>query len=1228
MLNRLKIGTKIGASFALGLLFFAVLSAVSYRSTYQLVATAEREAHTYKVLGELEDLLSQLKSAETGQRGYLITGKEAYLEPYKRSIGKVDGKIRELRKLTEDNPMQQSKLDALEPLVKGKMVELNQTIELRRQQGFEAAKKVVLTDRGKQMMDNIRAVLTDMETEERSLLQSRSQTAAAAARQTTDTVTYGIPLYSLLLVLIGWALSRHISRPLRRVSAVADRIGEGDLAVSLPTNDRQDEIGTLTRTFNQMITNLRETNRWNDEQNWLKSNLADFSRMLQGQRDQAAVARQILSKLAPLVGAQQGVFYLMDTATHPPLLKLLSSYAHQERKHLANEFRLGEGLVGQCALEKQRLLLTDVPSDYIRITSGLGETPPLNLLVLPILFEQTVTAVMELASLQRFNEIQLTLLDEVSESIGAVLNTIAADLRTSELLQESQTLTEELQQQQDEIQDSNRLLEEQTKTLRLSEAQLKEQQEELQQTNEELQQLNEELEEKAQLLAEQKQEGERKNQAIEQARQAIEEKAAQLALSSRYKSEFLANMSHELRTPLNSLLILARLLSENSGGNLTDKQVEYSHTIHMAGSDLLELINEILDLAKIESGTVSVDIEPLRFTDLQQFLEHTFQQVAQDAGLALQIELDPALPPFMQTDAKRLQQILKNLLSNAFKFTERGSVTVQIAPLADDRAPLSTNNPVPLIAFAVTDTGVGIAADKQAIIFEAFQQADGTTSRKYGGTGLGLAISRELAQLLGGQIELTSQPGQGSTFTLVLPVEVRGEGRGERSEQSAVSGQQSAIRTHSKTPLAPYASPLPSQAPHSSPLTPYPSPPNDVDDDRTLIQPGDRVLLIIEDDIHFVRILMDLARQQGFKVLASLRSQPGLALAQNFKPDAIMLDLRLPDMDGWTVLDRLKHDPETRHIPVHILSADDEQQRSLQLGAIAYLQKPLSPEALTNALVDIKGFIERQVKNLLVVEDDPVQAQSIRELIGNGDVSTTIVGTGAEALAALQANVFDCVVLDLGLPDMTGFTLIERIKQRAQFSRLPIVVYTGRELTPQQETQLRRLAETIIVKDVRSPERLLDETALFLHRVQTALPESKRQMLEQLHQSDPVLAHKKVLIVDDDVRNIFALTSLLERYQMQVSYAENGIDGIAALQNHPDLDVVLMDVMMPELDGYETTRAIRQMEAFRSLPIIALTAKAMQGDREKCLEAGASDYITKPVDTEQLLSLLRVWLYR
>ena len=892
----------------------------------------------------------------------------------------------------------------------------------------------------------------------------------------------------------------------------------------------------------------------------------------------------MLSHLAPLVGAQHGAFYVMDAEQSPPVLKLLSSYAYQSRKQLSNQFHLGEGLVGQCALEKQRILLTDVPSDYIRIRSGLGDATPLNVIVIPVLFENEVVSVIELASFQAFTKIQLTLLERLAQTIGVVLKAIAADAKTQQLLEESQTLTEELQSQQDELYRSNRQLQDQANALERSELQLQEQQEELKVSNEELQQLNEELEEKAELLAVQKREVERKNGEIDQAMLALQEKAEQLEISSKYKSEFLANMSHELRTPLNSLLILAKILSDNSAHNLTDKQVEYSRTIYASGNDLLTLINDILDLAKIESGTIDINTESLSLNDLQLSLDRTFRQIANSKGLTFSIEQNPQTPETISTDSKRLQQILKNLLANAFKFTEQGSVTVRIGA-TDDRT----------IFFAVSDTGIGIPAEKQQLIFEAFQQADGTTSRRFGGTGLGLSISRELAYRLGGSIRLTSEVDRGSTFTLFLP------------------------QTQDK--IVPPAAPVPI-VPRS--IT---TPVMDLPDDRASIQSGDRVLLIIEDDVNFVKILTDIARQQGFKVLSALRSQAGLALAQQFKPRAILLDLHLPDIDGWTVLDRLKHDPELRHIPVHILSSDDQRQRGLQLGAIAYLQKPVSSEDLNQLFGEIQNFLDRRVKNLLVIEDDTVQARSIIDLIGNGDVNSIAVHTANAALQTLQTQQIDCIVMDLGLPDMSGFDLIEQIKQNEAFSKIPIIIYTGKELTRQEETQLKRLAETIIIKDVRSPERLLDETALFLHRVQANLPQPKRQILEDLHQVDSVLAHKKVLIVDDDVRNIFALTSLLERQQVEVLYAENGREGIETLQANPDINAVLMDIMMPEMDGYETTRAIRQQQRFRSLPIIALTAKAMQGDREKCIEAGASDYITKPVDTEQLLSLLRVWLY-
>uniref|UniRef100_A0A832M4H0 Circadian input-output histidine kinase CikA n=1 Tax=Oscillatoriales cyanobacterium SpSt-402 TaxID=2282168 RepID=A0A832M4H0_9CYAN len=1224
MVNRFRIGTRIGGGFALGLAILTILGVVAYRATTTLITNSERESHSYRVLGYLNELEAELANAETGQRGYLITGQPRYLEPYDTALKAIDANYEALRQLTIDNVDIQTRLASLKPVIEARLARLREGIQLRNTGGFPAAQKFILTDSGRQLMQQLRTQIAQVRVQEQDLLQARTAKAQLAAQQTVSTIVLGIPVSFIILSLVGWGLSRNISRPLRKLSDTAEQIAGGNLAIALSDTTAQDETGVLTRTFNQMVINLRETIEANENQRWLKSNLADLSQQLQGQRSLETLAELVLTSVAPLVDAQQGVFYLWDAASEPPRLKLLSSYAYQERKHLANEFRLGEGLVGQCALEKQRIVLTEVPGDYIRIRSGLGEALPLNIVVLPILFEKEIKGVLELASFQRFGELQLTFLEEASNVAGVMINAIAAYIQTQTLLEQSQLLTEELRHQQEELLQSNQLLEERTQSLQESELLLQQQQEELQQSNEELQQLNEELEEKAELLETQKQQVERKNQEIEQARQELEEQTRQLSQSSKYKSEFLANMSHELRTPLNSLLILAKMLSDNGDGNLTTKQVEYSRTIYSAGVDLLALINDILDMAKIESGTMQVSIESLALTAVQSELERTFQPLAFSKGLKFVVRLEDPLPKTISTDPRRLQQILKNLLSNAIKFTEQGSVIARIYQATNDQ-----------IAFAVSDTGIGIPPEKQQTIFGAFQQADGTTSRKYGGTGLGLSISLQLAQLLGGALEVQSQPGQGSIFTLYLPeryaapstdaevlqVGVPADDRPSRPNQIHSFAS---VEQNSATTVAP------PRLKHSLPPLPI-----GLEDDRHQLQANpsqpldttDRVLLVIEDDASFARILLDMARRQGFKVLIALRGQIGLELARQFVPNAITLDLHLPDMEGMAVLEQLKQDAATRHIPVHILTVDDQQQQEFQMGAIAHIQKPVSPEILTQTLISIKQFVERRVRHLLVVEDDPIQAQSIIELIGGGDITSTAVHTGTAALDMLRSQPCDCIVLDLGLPDMNGFELIEQIKQEPALSRLPIIVYTGKDLTEAEETQLRRLAETIIIKDVRSPERLLDETALFLHRVQSNLPLSQQQILEHLH-SDPALAGKKVLIVDDDVRNIFALTSLLEQHEMEVLFAENGREGIKVLKANPDVGIVLMDVMMPELDGYETTRLIRKQEQFRSLPIIALTAKAMQGDREKCIEAGASDYITKPIDAEQLLTLLRLWLYQ
>jgi len=1024
-------------------------------------------------------------------------------------------------------------------------------------------------------------------------------------------------------------LAETLTTQLRAIANVSTAVTSGDMTRSIDV-EAAGEVAELKDNINQMIVNLRGTTEQNARQDWLNSNLARFSGMLQGQRDQRTVARLLMSEVTPLVSAHHGAFYVADAADgDEPELQLIASYGYKERKSISNRFKFGESLVGQAALERKSIVITAAPDDYIKIASGLGEATPASIIVLPILFEESVLAVLELASFESFTEVQETFLEQLSESIGVVLNTIQANTRTEELLEQSQTLTqelqsqsEELQAQQDELKRSNMELEEQAVTLRASEELLQTQQEELQGTNEE-------LEEKAQLLEEQNRRIEVKNHEIELARAALEERAEQLALSSRYKSEFLANMSHELRTPLNSLLILAKLLGDNTDGNLTDKQIEFARTIHTAGSELLGLINDILDLSKVEAGKMDVHVGEVAIAEELAQLERAFGPLAEEKGLAFELDFTPDALPTLETDRQRLQQILKNLLSNAVKFTETGSVQVRVgtAPPGLQFAGDALSHAERAVAFSIVDTGIGIATDKLRLIFEAFQQADGTTSRRFGGTGLGLSISREIARLLGGEIHVVSTPGEGSTFTLYLP---------DRFVRHAVPETGAEILRELSAGLVMPQAPPPGPNPvlpaglTAAPLLDPELLVSEVDDDRHSIEDGDRVVLIVEDDADFARTELTVARERGFKGLVALRGDTGLALAHEFRPDAIVLDMSLPVLDGWTVLDRLKRHPATRHIPVHIVSGVDERQPALLAGAAAFVRKPATLEQMNEVFGGIESFIDRDVRRLLVVDDDETQRQAIVDLVGNdGGVDIVAVGSSEDALTALEEEPrFDCMVLDLKLPKMTGFALLEKVKSDERFISLPVIVYTGKELTRREETKLKRYAETIVVKDARSPERLLDETSLFLHRVESKLPDSKRKLLEQLHSTDAVFVGKKVLIVDDDVRNVFALTSALEAHGMDVVFAENGFEGIETLQANPDVDLVLMDVMMPELDGYETTQAIRQLTEFERLPIIALTAKAMRGDRERTIASGASDYITKPVDTDQLLSLMRVWLYQ
>ena len=971
-------------------------------------------------------------------------------------------------------------------------------------------------------------------------------------------------------------LAENLTNQVRAIAEVATAVTKGDLTRSIQVEARG-EVSELKDNINAMIGNLRATTERNTEQDWLKTNLAKFSRMMQGQRDLVTVGRLLLSELAPLVNAHQSITYVMESNDGVSYLKELASYADEAFEgREPRRYGLGEGLVGQCAADRQRLLLTDIPPDSINVKAGLLHARPRNVIVLPVLYEGHVKAVVELASLYEFTPSHVAFLEQLTGSIGVVLNTIEATMRTEGLLKQSQQLAGELQAQQTE-----------------------------------LQQTNEELANKAKLLAEQNAEVERKNQEIELARRALEEKAAELALTSRYKSEFLANMSHELRTPLNSILILGQQLSENADKNLTARQVEFAKTIHGAGTDLLNLISDILDLSKIESGTVTVECEDLLFTHLRETIERNFRHEADARKLSFTADFDPRLGRAITTDSKRLLQVLKNLLSNALKFTDKGGVRLHVGTATGgwsaDHPTLSQAPSV--VEFSVSDTGIGIPPEKQKIIFEAFQQADAGTARKYGGTGLGLAISRELAHLLGGEIRLSSVPGSGSTFTLYLPLVYVGPAYGRVQSKAENVGP-----IVGATQFQPVVLPVARV--------------EEIADDRDRLEPGDNILLVVEDDPHYGRVLLNLARDRGFKVLVAKTGADALSMATKYKPTAISLDVFLPDMLGWTVLNQLKRNPETRHIPVQILTIEDERQYGLERGAFSFMTKTVTTDSLEEGFDRLKSFTNSRLRRLLVVEDDPAEQLSVSELLGHSDVEITTAATGTEALEKLRSGSFDCVVLDLKLPDMSGFELLTEVQRDPKLRETPIIVFTGRELSDSEETELRKKAKSIVLKGVRSPERLLDETALFLHRVIADLPPAKQNMISHLHESDEPLHGRKVLVVDDDIRNIFALNSLLERHNMQVITATNGQEAINLVESTEDLSLVLMDVMMPEMDGYETMRRIRSKQQFRMLPIIALTAKAMKGDREKCLEAGASDYVAKPVNTDQLLSLVRMWLHR
>ncbi len=937
-----------------------------------------------------------------------------------------------------------------------------------------------------------------------------------------------------------------------------------------------------------------------EKRNWLQTGETELHDVMNGAQEIETLGNHIITFLAEYLNAVVGSFYV---AVSDHDLKLVGGYAYQETIARPEHLGSGQGLVGQAVATGRKIVLREVPADYLKISSSLGVTEPRSIVVLPFFFEDKVKGVLELGALHEFNDFHLGLLDEVSHNIGMAVNLCQAREHMAKLLEQTRIQAAELQAQQEELRVTNEELQEQTDILKESEEALQTQQEELQVANEE-------LEERTRTLEKQKDAIHRQNEALEKAKIDIQQKAMDLEMASRYKSEFLANMSHELRTPLNSMIILSHLLADQGkNDNLTKKQLEYAATIHSSGQDLLHLINEILDLSKVEAGKLTFTMAPMVLADVAGSCEGLFREVAAGKGLNFAVELAADLPAQIETDGRRLLQIINNFLSNAFKFTEKGGVTLRIyCPKAEEivaAAPAGQDS-TKYIAIAVSDTGIGVPLDKHQAIFEAFQQADGTTSRKYGGTGLGLSISRELAWVLGGEIRMTSQEGRGSTFTLYVP---------ERPLCSTPS-----VPKPAAVATKPPTLPLPA-------MQLRPQPDDEVRDDRKHIRPSDKSLLIIEDDVLFSQVVVDLGKEAGFQCLVAEDGETGLHFADYYKPSAIILDIGLPGIDGWQVMERLKSNPATRHIPVHFISGHDNPMEALKMGAIGFITKPIDAKALQDVFHNLEQVLSRRAKRLLIVEDNEVLRHGLVELIGNGDVVTIDVGSGTEALEQLVREPFDCMILDLGLHDMTGFELLARMRERS-LANLPIIIYTGKALTRDEEENLQQYADSIIVKGVKSPERLLAETTLFLHRVEANLPEEKQQMLRMVHNREAMLVDKKIMVVDDDMRNVYALTGLLEGKGMQVVVARDGREGLSKLKENPDIALILMDIMMPEMDGYATMREIRKQREFAKLPIIALTAKAMRGDRTKCIEAGANDYLPKPIDSEKLLSLLRVWLYQ
>jgi signal transduction histidine kinase/DNA-binding response OmpR family regulator/CHASE3 domain sensor protein len=1172
--------------FGLSLLLLIISSILSYVSIQNLLQSSELVEHSNEVVYNLENVMSTMKDAETGQRGYLLTGRQEFLEPYTGAYGKAISLVNRVQGQTRDNARQQANVEQIKGILLKRLNILQQMLD-KKQEG-----KIVTVDdlrAGREAMDSLRKSISIAEAEEKGLLNARITTLKKFSTATPLIIVFAallaiaVSVFSYLKVTGDMterarlqreleAKDEEITKRINIIQHIAEQIAKGEYSTRVDDHEK-DDLGSLSGALNTMAESLEYSFIRLSDNEWMQTGMSTLNNEMIGEKPVNILTQDILHFLAGYTRSQVGALYVLENNR----LWLQSGFA---LNGAAQQIKPGEGLVGQVALNSKEIWLKDIEDDHIMVNYAAGGIRPKNIIIVPILHENQVKGVVELASIYEYPERKLQFLRAVSPNIGIALASAQNRKRMQELLEETQAQAEELQAQHSELENLNTELEAHTQKLQTSEEELRVQQEELQQTNNEL---------------------EERNRMINERNEEIQKKAAELEQSTRYKSEFMANMSHELRTPLNSILLLSRYLSENSDKNLSEEQIESANVILNSGNGLLNLIDELLDLSKIEAGKMDLEYQHIRVDEILNGLQALFAPVAKEKNLSFVIRNEMKEVATLETDRMRLEQILKNLLSNALKFTTVGSVQLELRKAADHQG---------YVEFAVTDTGIGIPKDKQGLVFDAFQQADGSTKRKFGGTGLGLSISRELARLLGGEISLTSEPGKGSEFVVTVPLS---------KKDIKPAPVKTSVPDEEKKPE------LLVNEVQSNYVVPVI--PEGIEDDRNNVNTGDKTVLIIEDDTAFAKALLNFTRKQGYKGIVAVRGDHGIELAQHFKPVAILLDIQLPVKDGWQVMEELKSNTQTRHIPVHIMSSLEAKKESRMKGAVDFINKPIAMEQMKQMFQKLEDALNRSPKKVLIVEENPKHAQALSYFLETFNVSSTVSTSVGESVDALQNKEVDCVIMDMGIPDKNAYETLETVKHNPGLEDLPIIVFTGKNLSAAEEGRIRQYADTIVVKTAHSYQRILDEIALFLHLIEENKQAGREKGRKNLSALNEILKDKTVLIADDDVRNIFSMTKSLEKHGMNVISATDGREALQQLEQHPETAIVLMDMMMPEMDGYESTTKIRQHPKFKNLPVIAVTAKAMVGDREKCISAGASDYISKPVDIDQLVSLLRVWLY-